>query len=64
MVFFWYNVSMGPNQLGRPTKYKKEYDEQVYKFALLGLTDVEMADVLGVDEKTFNTWKTKHPTFL
>lgn len=49
---------------GRPTKYKAEYVEQARKLALLGLTDVEMADVFGVTEKTFNNWKSSHPEFL
>ena len=50
--------------MARPSKYKKEYAEQAYKFALLGLTDVQMADFFGVSEQTFNTWKKKHPAFL
>ena len=49
---------------GRPTNYKKEYDEQAYKLCLLGATDKEMADFFGVSEVTFNAWKKKHPEFL
>lgn len=52
------------NPVGRPTDYKSEYVEQVYKLALLGLTDVQMSDVFDVSEQTFNTWKHKHPEFL
>lgn len=51
--------------LGRPTKYiPGKTDEQVFKLALLGLTDKEMADVLLISEATFNNWKHQHPSFL
>jgi len=49
---------------GRPSAWKDEYLEQSYKLALLGLTDTQMADVFGVSEQTFNTWKKIHPGFL
>lgn len=48
---------------GRPTKYKPELSEQVYKLCLLGATDKEMADILDVTESTFNLWKKEHPEF-
>ena len=48
---------------GRPTKYKKEYVEQVYKLCLLGATDAEMADIFGVAESTFNLWKKNYEEF-
>lgn len=49
---------------GRPTAFKEEYIEQVYKFCLLGLTDIEMANLFEVSESTFHEWKIKHPKFL
>lgn len=49
---------------GAPTTYKKEYAKQVYKFCLLGSTDVQLADFFGVCEKTINNWKKEHPKFL
>ena len=49
---------------GRPTEYKKEYDEQAEKLCKLGAIDVELADFFNVSEQTINTWKKKHPTFL
>ncbi len=52
-----------PQKAGRKTKYKPEFDDLGYKYALLSLTDVEMADLFGVPEKTFSNWKKKHPTF-
>ncbi|OJW21182.1 MAG: hypothetical protein BGO49_24525 [Planctomycetales bacterium 71-10] len=48
---------------GQPTKYKPEYCEQVKKLALLGLTDVEMAEFFEVCEDTFYEWKKVHPEF-
>lgn len=48
---------------GRDTKYKTEYAEQARKLCLLGFIDKELADFFGVDERTLNRWKTKHPAF-
>lgn len=47
----------------RPTKYEEKMDEQVFKLALLGLDDKEMANILLVSERTLNRWKNEHPTF-
>lgn len=49
---------------GRPTKYNTEYNEQVYKLALLGATDKEIANFFNVEEKTINNWKEKESEFL
>jgi len=49
---------------GRPTAYKSEYNDQVFKLCLLGATDVELADFFNVCEKTINNWKEKEPEFL
>ena len=49
---------------GRPPKWKPEYVDQAHKLALLGLTDVEIAQVFDVSEKTLNNWKKKKPDFL
>ena len=51
-------------QKGRPTRYKKEYNEQARKLCLLGYTDAELADFFDVQESTINNWKKKHPDFL
>lgn len=49
---------------GRPSKYDKlSHDTLVYNLALLGLTDVQIAGVLEIDEATLNRWKKKHPGF-
>ncbi len=49
---------------GRPTKYKKEFSEQVEKLCKLGATDKEIGDFFAVGEKTINNWKIDHIEFL
>lgn len=46
------------------SKYKPEYDELAYNYCLLGAKDTQLADFFNVCEKTINTWKKQHPTFL
>jgi hypothetical protein len=48
----------------RPTSYRAEYDDQAYRLALLGCTDVEMAAFFGVSEPTLISWRSKFPKFL
>jgi hypothetical protein len=48
---------------GRPSLYKQEYDWQVFKLALLGLVDRQIAEFFEVREETINDWKKKHPSF-
>lgn len=56
-------LSVGNNG-GVEAKYRKEYHpKQVLKYALLGLTDKQMADLLGIVESTFNKWKIDYPEF-
>jgi len=50
--------------VGRPTKYKPEYCEQAYNYALLGVTDTQLSEFFGISEATLNTWKHEHPEFL
>jgi len=50
--------------MGRPTLFKKEYVDQVYKIALLGAKEEEIADILGVSVRTVNYWKTQSKDFL
>lgn len=49
---------------GRHTAYKPEYDEQVYKLALLGLTDEELAKFFEVSHTTIYNWDKAFPSFL
>jgi hypothetical protein len=48
---------------GRPTKYNTGMNKRVFKLALLGATDSEMALVLGIAESTLNEWKLKYHKF-
>jgi hypothetical protein len=58
------NSQEEPNKGGRPTEYKEIFNEQVFEMALLGLSDVQMSNIIGISEVTFNAWKHKHPEFL
>jgi hypothetical protein len=49
---------------GRPTDYREEYSDQVYKLCLLGATDKELAEFFDCAESTLNLWKQAHPEFL
>ena len=51
------------NPVGRPTKYKEEYNDLAYKFCLLGATDARLADLLQVSERSINEWKEVYPEF-
>ena len=48
---------------GRPSKFEQVKD-MLYKMASYGMTDKQMADVVGVSEQTVNNWKLKDPNFL
>lgn len=48
---------------GRPTDYRKEYNDQAEKLCKLGATDKELADFFGVVEDTINEWKIKYLQF-
>lgn len=48
---------------GRPTKMEDRMIEQVFEMALLGLTDIQMAKVLGIAESTFYDYKLKMEGF-
>lgn len=50
--------------MARKSSYKPEYEGQVYRLALLGLKDTEIAKFFNIAESTLNDWKLKHPEFL
>ena len=50
--------------VGRPSRYLKRFDDVVYKLCLLGSTDEQIAEIIGVSVATLNIWKIKHPTFV
>lgn len=49
---------------GRPSAYEARFDRMAYRHTLLGATDKDLAKLFEVTEKTLNTWKQRHPTFL
>jgi len=51
-------------KFGRPTKYDQVNLEKVEVIASMGLTDEEIAIVLGISRRTLNYWKTSNPDFL
>ena len=52
------------SKVGRPSKYDETFNEQVYKYCLLGATDIELSKLFNTCEKTINTWKRTYPEFL
>lgn len=49
--------------MGRPSKYRPEFDGQAVKLCKLGATDRELAEFFGVTESTLNLWKLDHQGF-
>lgn len=49
---------------GRPTLYKEEYNERVFKYCLLGVTDEQLSDLLNISVRTLNVWKKEYPKFM
>lgn len=52
------------NPGGRPTLYREEYNDQVHRLCVLGVTDEEIAKYFGVCKDTINNWKKEYPKFL
>jgi hypothetical protein len=48
---------------GRPRIYEPAYCPRAHKLALLGLTDVEIAEQFGISPDPLYEWKTAHPEF-
>lgn len=49
---------------GRPTSYRVEFARLAKKMALMGATDVDLAEAIGVDEDTIVQWKRTQPSFI
>jgi hypothetical protein len=47
-----------------PTKYNESRPHLAYHLALLGATDVQIAEAMGVNINTIDLWKRTHPEFL
>lgn len=51
-------------KIGRPTKFNKQTSEKILDLATSGKTDVQIAEIIGVTERTINVWKNKNPDFF
>ncbi len=56
--------SSDKQKVGRPSKYREEYNEQAEKICRLGATDKELCDIFNIAEQTLYTWKSEHEGFL
>jgi len=50
--------------VGRPSRYREEFEGQARKLCRLGATDKEVADFFSVSPATLGTWKKRHAKFL
>ena len=48
---------------GRPTKYDPSLIKKVRALCLLGATDAQISDILGIDAATLARWKNRYPEF-
>ncbi len=48
---------------GRRTAFRPEFIERARKLALMGVTNGQLGDFFGVDERTIRRWKKRHPEF-
>jgi transposase-like protein len=48
---------------GRKTKYDPKFCELVERMVMRGMTDAEIAEIIGVHESTLNDWKHEHEEF-
>lgn len=58
----WKPPPYKPN--GRPTKYKKEYDEKLYDHLSKGYSYETFGCTIGVSKQTIYDWEKKHASFL
>ena len=47
--------------MGRPSEFKEEYVAEVAEMASNGLTDLEIAESIGVNRTTLWRWQQVHP---
>lgn len=56
-------VSVEPNERGRPSSYKPEFAKQAEKLCELGATDADLADFFGVAIRTVERWRKEKEDF-
>jgi len=52
------------SKTGRPSKFKKEYEEEALKLATLGINEEDIAWYFGVHPNSLANWKKRYPEFL
>lgn len=50
--------------MARPSMFNEQIKEKMLELYEKGKTDKQVAEIIGVSEKTINNWKGKHPEFL
>ena len=50
-------------KIGRPTSYQESFDLLVKRLSMLGLTDAQVAEVIGVTPQVLLDWDKRHPSF-
>lgn len=58
------SLPIQPHVHGNTTKWTIDRIKEVYKLALLGCTDENIAEFMEVNINTINLWKRSHPEFL
>lgn len=53
-----------PAKMGRPTKYKVEFNQVVKSMSMRGAVDLDLCEALDISEPTLTTWKAEYPDFL
>lgn len=56
-------MSDKPNVGGRPSKFSPDMLPQIEKLCILGATDADVADFIGIRLSTLYKWKIDHPGF-
>lgn len=54
---------MSEKKQGRPTKFKPEYEDQIKRLSLLGLTSKQIAEFFEVNVDTLYEWSNTYPGF-
>lgn len=52
------------SKTGRPSKFKKKYEEEALKLATLGINEEDIAWYFGVHPNSLANWKKRYPEFL
>jgi len=50
-------------RVGRPSRFRPELAQVAYRLCLLGLTDQQMAEALGIGIETYYCWRISYPEF-